>query len=169
MDVGLEAGEFLVELAGELQVAHDGRVEALARDQQRDARRIGRQQHGGDAAFQLVDRHAVDLAVRHLGEGVGRPHRRLHVGEVHLGCEAGDVARLVHLVDLGAQVLEPDPLVARVLGNELGQHFPQRMVAVVVVLELLQGRHQGVPAALGDADGEHDEEGIEAWNIDPCW
>ena len=39
--VGVEAGESLVELAHELQVREDLAVEALARDQQRDARRYG--------------------------------------------------------------------------------------------------------------------------------
>ena len=36
------------------------------------------------------------------------------------------------------------------------------MVLVVVVLELLQLGHHGVPASLGNSDGEHDEEGIQA-------
>ena len=38
-----------IELAGELKVFDDRLVEALAGDQQRDAGRIGRQQHAGDA------------------------------------------------------------------------------------------------------------------------
>ena len=69
-------------------------------------------------------------------------------------------------MDLHAQILEPDLFVARVLGDELRHHPPQRLVSIVVVLELLQLGHHGVPAALGDADGEHDEEGVEAGLLD---
>src|SRR5690606_6368979 len=68
VDVRLETGEALVELAGELQVLHDGAVEAFARNQQRDAGRIRREQHAGDPAFELVDLDPLDLAVRHAGE-----------------------------------------------------------------------------------------------------
>jgi hypothetical protein len=39
VDVGVEAGEALVEVARELQVLDDVPVEPLARDQQRNARR----------------------------------------------------------------------------------------------------------------------------------
>ncbi|KAF5289997.1 hypothetical protein FQA39_LY19429 [Lamprigera yunnana] len=39
---------------------------------------------------------------------------------------------------------------------------PHGLVLLVVVLELLQRRQHGVPAALGDADGEHDEERVQA-------
>ena len=49
---------------------------------------------------------------------------------------------------------------------EIGQDAPQRLVAVVVVLELLQRGQQRVPAALGDADGEQDEERIQAGLLD---
>jgi hypothetical protein len=52
------------------------------------------------------------------------------------------------------------------LGAELRQDAPQRLVAVVVVLELLQRRQQRVPAALGDADGEHDEERVQPGLLD---
>jgi hypothetical protein len=52
------------------------------------------------------------------------------------------------------------------LGDEVGHDAPQGLVAIVVVLELLQFGHHGVPAALGDADGEHDEEGVEAGLLD---
>ena len=61
-----------------------------------------------------------------------------------------------------AQVAQAHALVARVGLAELRQDAPQRRIAVVVVLELLQRRQQRVPAALGDADGEHDEEGVQA-------
>ena len=60
----------------------------------------------------------------------------------------------------------PDALVLRLLRDELRQDPPQRLVLVVVVLELLQRGHQRVPAALGDADREHDEERVEARLLD---
>jgi hypothetical protein len=104
--VGLEAREALVEVACEAQVVDDGLVEALARDQQRNARRVRRQQDRGDAAFQVVDRDALDLAVRHLGEGVRRLHRRDHVRQIHLGGQARHVVLLVEVVDLLAQVAQ---------------------------------------------------------------
>jgi hypothetical protein len=103
-------------IARELQVLDDRAVEALARDQQRNARRVRRQQHAGHAAFEVVDLDAVDLAVRHGGEGVGGLHRRLHVGQVHLGGHARHVVGLVDAVDLLAQVAQAEFLVARVLG-----------------------------------------------------
>ena len=54
----------------------------------------------------------------------------------------------------------------RVGGRELRHDAPHRLVAVVVVLELLQRRHQRVPAALRDADGEQDEEAVETCLLD---
>src|SRR5215210_3355096 len=54
MYVGLEAGELRIELPRELQIAHDRRVEAFSRDQQRNAGRIGRQQDARDAALELI-------------------------------------------------------------------------------------------------------------------
>src|SRR5437588_519445 len=49
MDVGIEPRELLVEIARELQKLDDSAVEALAGNQQRNARRIRRQQHAGHA------------------------------------------------------------------------------------------------------------------------
>src|SRR5262245_28062698 len=60
VDVGPESREAGVELPSEAQVAHDRSVDTLARDQQRDARRVRRQQYRRHAALELVDRHAVD-------------------------------------------------------------------------------------------------------------
>ena len=51
-------------------------------------------------------------------------------------------------------------------GDELRQDLPQRLVLVVVVLELLQRGHQRVPPSLGDADREHDEERVEPGLLD---
>ena len=52
------------------------------------------------------------------------------------------------------------------LGTEFRHAAPHRLVLVVIVFELLQLGQQGVPAALGDADGEHDEEAVEAGFFD---
>ena len=99
-------------------------------------------------------------------KGIRWLHRRLHVGEIHLGGHARDVICLVHVVDLAAQVTQAHALVGRLLRAELGQDLPQRLVLVVIILELLERGHQRVPAALGDADGEHDEERIETRLLD---
>ena len=77
-----------------------------------------------------------------------------------------DVVGLVHVVDLLAEIAQAHALVLRLLGDELRQDPPQRLVLVVVVLELLQRGHQRVPAALGDADREHDEERVEPGLLD---
>ena len=60
-----------------------------------------------------------------------------------------------------AQVTQTHALVARVLLAKLGEDTPQRVVAVVVVFELLQCSEQGVPAAFGNANGEHDEKAVK--------
>src|SRR3954463_248705 len=49
---------------------------------------------------------------------------------------------------------------------ELRHDAPERTVLIVIVLELLELRHQRVPAALGDADREHDEERVQARLLD---
>jgi hypothetical protein len=48
-----------------------------------------------------------------------------------------------------------------VLLAKLGQHAPHWLVLGVVVLELLQRGQHAVPAAFGDADGEHDEKAVQ--------
>ena len=52
VNVGFETGKTVVEIAGEFQVIDDRPVEAFARNQKRDARRIRRQQNGGDTALE---------------------------------------------------------------------------------------------------------------------
>ena len=69
---------------------------------------------------------------------------------------------LVHIVDLLAKVAQTDLLVTRLGGNKFRQDSPHWLILVVVVLELLQGGQQRVPATFGDADGEHDEERVQA-------
>jgi len=66
-----------------------------------------RQQRGRDAPLERVDVHALGLAVRDVGEGVAGLHRRLQVGQVHLGDKPRDVAARIHLVDALAQILQP--------------------------------------------------------------
>src|SRR6266581_344624 len=166
MNVGVESGELLVEAARELQELHDGAVEPLAGNQQRDARWVRRQEDARHAAFELIDLDAVDLTMRHAGKGVRGLHRRLHVGQIHYRRHPRDVVRLVHVVDLPAQVAQAHALVGGLLRAELGKDLPQRLVLVVVVLELLQRGHQRVPPTLGDADGEHDEKRVQAGLLD---
>src|SRR5690606_35687870 len=62
--IGVEPREAFVEGAGELEVFHDGAVEPLAGDEERNAGRIRRDQHGGDPADEVVDRHPLHPAVR---------------------------------------------------------------------------------------------------------
>src|SRR5438105_11762193 len=78
VDIGLEAGELLVELPRELQELHDCPVEPLAGNEERDAGRIGREQHARHAALDLVDLDAVDVAVSDVRKGIRWLHRRLH-------------------------------------------------------------------------------------------
>ncbi len=162
MDVGLEARAELGELARELEVVHDLLVEHLAGNQQRNARRVRRDQAGGDAAFQVVDLHALGLALRDMGVGIAGLHGRREVREIHLGGQARDVVLGIQLVHMLAEVLQAHALVALVLLAELGKDAPHGLVLLVVVLELLQRGQQRVPAALGDADGEHDEKRVQA-------
>src|SRR5487761_2049882 len=114
VDVGVEARKALVEIACELQVLDDLPVEALAGNQQRNPRRVRRQQHAGDAPLELVDLDAFDLAMRHPRERIGGPHRGLEIRQVHLGGHASDVVRLEDSMDAVAKVPQADLLVARV-------------------------------------------------------
>ncbi|MPL71228.1 hypothetical protein SDC9_17001 [bioreactor metagenome] len=161
VDVGLEARAFAREFAVELEVFDDARVEHLARDQQRDAGRIGGDERGGDTALEIVDRHPLGGAARDMGEGVRGFHRRGQVAQIDLGGQPRNVILGVKRVHMGAEVAQAHVFIARLLGAELGHDAPHRVVLLVIVLELLQRGQQRVPAALGDADGEHDEEGIE--------
>src|SRR6218665_2104428 len=145
VDVGLEAWAQIGEFAGELEVVVDLFVEHLARDQQRDARWIRRDQAHGDAAFELVDLHALGPAVRNVRVGVRGLQRGPEVRQVHLGRQPRDVVPGVHLVHMLAQVLQAHALVAPVLLAELGQDAPHRLVLAVFVLELLQTRPPRLP------------------------
>ena len=161
MHVGVETRELLVELAHELQILDDGAVEALAGNQQRNARRVRRDQHGGNATFQLVHRHPIDLAVRQALVGIRRLHHRHHVRQVHVGGHPRHVVPAIGIMHAGGQIAQAHAVVHRVGLHEIRHHPPQRLVLVVVGLELLQLGHQRVPAPLRDADGEHHEERIE--------
>ena len=61
-----------------------------------------------------------------------------------------------------AEVFEPQIFIGRERRNEFGHHAPEFGVGVVGILKLLQFGHHRVPAALGDADRKHDEEGVKA-------
>src|SRR3569832_1270336 len=68
--VGLEARKLVIEFAGEMQKTDDGGIEALARDQQRNARRVRRAKHGSDAHYKHIELEPLALAVRHLVKSV---------------------------------------------------------------------------------------------------
>ena len=70
MDVGLETRALLVELTGELEVIDDLLVEDLARDQERNARWVRRDQTDSDTAFQAVYFHPFCLALGNVGIGI---------------------------------------------------------------------------------------------------
>jgi len=127
VDVGIEAREALVEIARELQIPDDLPVEALTGDQQRNSRRIRRQQHARDAPLEVVDLDALDLAMRHARERVGGPHRRLEVRKVHLGRQPADVIGAIDAVNAVAQVAQADLLVTRMRDDKLRQDAPERL------------------------------------------
>ena len=60
------------------------------------------------------------------------------------------------------QVTQAHTFVFFILLTELRQDAPHRLVAVIVVFELLQSGQQRVPAPFGDTNGEHDEKAVEA-------
>ena len=60
-----------------------------------------------------------------------------------------------------AQFAQPHLVVLRKRLQELRHHAPQRLIRVVIVLELLQLGDHRVPATLRDADREHDEKRIQ--------
>src|SRR5690606_13378492 len=135
VNIGFEARELVIELTGELEVVDDTLIEALAGNQQRNARRIRREQHAGDSSFELLDIDAFGLAVRHLGIGVRWLHGRHHVAEIDLGGQARQIVFAIGLVDLLAQVAQAHFFVAAMLFAEIGQDAPHGLVAIVVVLE----------------------------------
>ena len=102
----------------------------------------------------------------HLCKRVGRLERRDHIAEVHLGGQPCDVVLAIGLVNLLAKILQAHALILTVDLAKIRQDAPHRLIAIVIVLELLQRREQRVPAALGDADREHDEKGIETGLFD---
>ena len=161
MDVGFKTWALLVELAGELEVIDDLLVEDFARDQQWNTGRIRRDQTHRDAAFQVVDFHPLGLAVGNVGVGVRGAHGRSQIRQIHVGGQTGNVVLGVHLVHMLAQITQAHSLVPWVLLAKLRHDFPHGLVLGIFILELLQSRQQRVPAAFGDANGEHDEEAVK--------
>ncbi len=162
VDVSLEPGALAIELAGELQVINDLLVKHFAGDEQGNARWVGRHQAYGDAALQVINLHPIGQALRNVGVGIAGLHGRGQVAEVHIGGQACNVVLGVEGVEVLAQVGQAHALVARVLFAKLGQDAPHGLVLVVIVLELLQRGQHAVPSALGNTDGEHDEEAVQA-------
>ena len=85
----------------------------------------------------MVDLDPLDFAVRHFGEGIRGFHRRHHLRQIHFGGEARHVVLFEQGVNLVAQIFETDFLVARVLGHELRQRAPERLVFIEIGFELL--------------------------------
>ncbi len=166
VDIGLKTWAELGELTCKDEVVHDLLIEDFARNQQRNAGWVRRDQTHGNAAFQVVDLHTLGLAARDVRKRVRRLHRWRQVRQIHLRGQTGDVVLGVELVHVLAQVLQAHALIALVLLAELGKDAPHRLVLLVVVLELLQRGQHRVPAALGDADGEHDEERVQTGLLD---
>ena len=69
-------------------------------------------------------------------------------------------------MNLLANIFEANALIAWVLCDKLGEYFPQRSIFIKVIFELLQLCHQRIPAAFSNADGKHNEEGIETTLLD---
>ena len=158
MYVGFKTGIARVELARELQILDDNRVDSFAGNQQRNARRVRGQQHAGDAPVELVDRHAIDLAVSEFSERIGGTHGGFHGRNVHFRGQPRDVVIAIGGVNLRAQIAQADALILRIGRDKFRHDAPQRLIGIVVDFELLQLGHQAVPTAFGDADGEHHEE-----------
>src|SRR3546814_13377079 len=68
----------------------------------------------------------------------------------------------MRISDWSSDVCSSDLFVAAMFLAEVRQNTPKRLVAVVIVLELLQRRQQCVPPAFGNADGEQNEKRIQA-------
>ena len=64
-------------------------------------------------------------------------------------------------MDVLAQVAQTHGLIAGVLLAKLGQDAPHGLIFGVIVLELLQRSQHAVPAALGDANGEHNKKTVQ--------
>ena len=45
--------------------------------------------------------------------------------------------------------------------NKLWKHLPQWRIFIKMIFELLQFSYKGIPATFGNADSEHNEEGIQ--------
>ena len=114
----------------------------------------------------MVNLDTFGLVQRNVCVGIAGLHGRRQVAQVHVGGQARDIVLGIELVDVLAQIGQTHVLVLRVLLAELGQDAPHRLVLGVVVLELLQSGQHAIPATLGDADGEHDEEAVQAGLLD---
>src|ERR1700710_64756 len=66
VDIRMEAREAFVELTRKTQIIDDCLVEPLARNQQRNTRRIRRQQDAGHTPFEFINRHAINLPMHQL-------------------------------------------------------------------------------------------------------
>ena len=93
--------------------------------------------------------------------GVARLHSGREIAQIHVCRETGNVVLGVERMHVLAKIAQPHTLILFMLLTKLGQDAPHRLVAVVVVFELLQSGQQRVPTPFGNADREHDEEAVE--------
>ena len=70
MNVSFKTWELLIEISSEAQVINNSTVKTFARNQQRNAGRVRREQDGGNAVFEVVDLDAAEsYAVNEINVG----------------------------------------------------------------------------------------------------
>src|SRR5690606_12841011 len=160
--IGFKPGELGIEFTRELQIIDDTAVETLARNKQRNTRRIRCQQNAGDTAFEVVDIDTLGFPMGHLCVCIRGLHSRNHIAKVNLGSQACKIVLAIGLVNLLAQVAQTHFLVAAVCLAEVGQNAPHRLITIVIVFELLQRSEQSIPTPFCNANSEQNKEGIQA-------
>ena len=104
MNVRFKARAFARELAIELQVLDDLLVEHFAGNEQRNARWIRRHQTCGDAAFQLINGHALCGALRDTCKGVAGLHGWRVIAQIHVGGQDRHIVFGIETMHMLAQV-----------------------------------------------------------------
>ena len=134
VDIGFEAREFLIEIARKFQVIDNGLIEALAGNQQRDARRIGRDQRRGDATFELVDLDAVIRIAPTFSPALAR---RAHVWLAKEEIEKADKEKAETLLTSALVLYASDVSTGRVRANRVDKEIDivQRKVDRVDLLK----------------------------------
>ena len=94
--------------------------------------------------------------------GVSGRHGGCEVRQIHFGCQTCHIVFGIQRVNVLAQIAQSHALILGLLLAKLRHDAPHGLVAVVVVLELLQSSQQRIPTPFGNANGEHDEETVQA-------